>query len=249
MSLPVSARVQLFKSMARTLTRYSRLRLSGRRRTRQGVLDLYQGPEAEWSLGAYRDNSIDIYRRNGRLVLASYRDILEAKAADIARYMAVCKPRTVLEIGANCAVNTAAVSRLLPETRFVAMDISQRACRAASTHFRGPVVCGDALKLPFRSQSFDLVYTHSALYTLEDQLDIALAEVRRLTRRWFMFVEPFFESLSTFERMYCWHKGFMKPVLPRIEAMGLKIRTYEILQDSHHPYLNYWIALGEVAPR
>src|SRR5207244_565427 len=117
-----------------------------------------------------------------------------------------------------------------------------RACRAASTHFRGHVVCADARRLPFRSKAFDLVFTHSALYTLDDSLDTALAEIVRVSRQWFLFTEPFFESLSWVERMHWWHKGFSSPVLPRMKVTGLNVRHYERLRDSHQPLSNYWIA-------
>src|SRR6266436_7909835 len=161
-TLPLSARLRFWRMRAETVARYVRRRLKHGRRTLQDVATIYDGAGADAALTEYCTNPTGIYVRNGRLMLADHHLVLTAKADHFARYIKESDAHTVLDVGANCAVTTAALKRALPHVAFTAVDLSHPACRAASTHFRGHIINADARRLPFRSKTFDLVFTNSA---------------------------------------------------------------------------------------
>ncbi|HUU27995.1 MAG TPA: class I SAM-dependent methyltransferase [archaeon] len=73
--------------------------------------------------------------------------------------------------------------------RFVALDLSLNMLKKARSNVRDKglqerifLVCADAEKLPFRNDSFDLVYSHSTIHHLPDPLQ-AVSEMIRVTKR------------------------------------------------------------------
>src|SRR5690606_15819330 len=70
--------------------------------------------------------------------------------------------------------------------RFAPMPVQSR-----TAHQRIDFNQADARSLPFADDSFDLVFTRLAVEQMEAIRDEALAEIRRVTRSYVVFVEPF----------------------------------------------------------
>jgi malonyl-CoA O-methyltransferase len=106
-------------------------------------------------------------------------------------------PRVVLDLGAGTGRVTGELTRRYPGALVLALDIAPGMLREAQRHQhaqrRFERVCGDALRLPLRDASVDLVFSNLMLQWCEP-LDAALAEVRRVLRP-----EGFF-AFSTFGR-------------------------------------------------
>ena len=92
-------------------------------------------------------------------------------------------PAVIADLGCGTGHGARALRRRWPRARVVALDRSAgmlRAARAQSAWWRGfDRVRGDALRLPLRAQSVDLVYSCLMLPWVAD-LDATLAEVRRI---------------------------------------------------------------------
>jgi malonyl-CoA O-methyltransferase len=94
-------------------------------------------------------------------------------------------PGTVLDLGAGTGRVTRELKRRYPRALVIALDLAPGMLRAARRNQpmwrRFARVCADALRLPLRSASVDIVFSSLMLQWCEP-LDAALAEVRRVLR-------------------------------------------------------------------
>jgi malonyl-CoA O-methyltransferase len=94
-------------------------------------------------------------------------------------------PRVVLDLGAGTGRLTRELARRYPRARVVALDLSAGMLREARRHQwlwrRFERVCGDALRLPLKDASIDVVFSSLMLQWCEP-LDAALAQVRRVLK-------------------------------------------------------------------
>jgi malonyl-CoA O-methyltransferase len=92
-------------------------------------------------------------------------------------------PRVVLDLGAGTGRVTRELKRRYPRSQVVALDIAEAMLREARRHLRPwrrfARVCADALRLPLKDGSVDLVFSSLMLQWCQP-LDAALAEVRRV---------------------------------------------------------------------
>jgi malonyl-CoA O-methyltransferase len=105
------------------------------------------------------------------------------------------QPRVVLDLGAGTGRVTRELKRRYPRALVIALDLAAGMLREARRNQplwrRFARVCGDALRLPFKDGSVDLVFSSLMLQWCEP-LDAAFAEVRRVLKP-----EGFF-AFSTF---------------------------------------------------
>jgi len=104
-------------------------------------------------------------------------------------------PAVVLDLGSGTGRSSAELRRRYPRARVIALDIALGMLREARRHQsllrRFDRVCGDALRLPLRDASVDLVFSNVMLQWC-DPLPVALSEVRRvLTPRGFFAFSTF----------------------------------------------------------
>jgi len=94
-------------------------------------------------------------------------------------------PAVVLDLGAGTARSTRELKRRYPRALALALDIAPGMLRVARRHERPwrrfARVCGDALRLPLRTGSVDLVFSNLLLQWCQP-LEAALAEVRRVLK-------------------------------------------------------------------
>lgn len=94
-------------------------------------------------------------------------------------------PQVVLDLGAGTGRLARELARCYPRARVVALDLSAGMLREARRHQslwrRFERVCGDALRLPLKDASVDVVFSSLMLQWCEP-LDAALAQVRRVLK-------------------------------------------------------------------
>ena len=104
-------------------------------------------------------------------------------------------PGVVLDLGSGTGRATRELKRRYPHARVIALDIAPGMLRVARRHQwpwrRFDRVCGDALRLPFKDGSVDLIFSNLMLQWC-DPLAAALSEARRV-----LAASGFF-SFSTF---------------------------------------------------
>ena len=94
-------------------------------------------------------------------------------------------PLSVLDLGAGTGIATARLKQRYRKAQVVAADIAPGMLHEARRHSRfwRPIrrVAADALRLPFKAQSFDLVFS-SLMFQWCDVPDLAFAEVQRVLK-------------------------------------------------------------------
>ncbi len=95
------------------------------------------------------------------------------------------EPATILDVGCGAGHAARALKDRFPRARVIAMDLAEGMLREArrrqSLLRRFHRVCGDALALPIRDESVDLVFSSLALQWCDD-LDSVFREFRRVLR-------------------------------------------------------------------
>src|SRR6516225_4743458 len=94
-------------------------------------------------------------------------------------------PGVVLDLGSGTGRVTRELKRRYPRARVIALDLAPGMLREARRHQRPwrrfARVCGDALRLPLKDGSVDLIFSNLMLQWCEP-LPAALAEVRRVLK-------------------------------------------------------------------
>jgi pseudaminic acid biosynthesis-associated methylase len=103
----------------------------------------------------------------------------------------------VLEVGSNIG-NQLLLLQSLGFSRLHGVELQRYAVRLSKPRVPGAhFLQGSAFNLPFRDGAFDLVFTSGVLIHLAPRdLDVALAEIHRASRRYIWGMEYFSESLE-----------------------------------------------------
>jgi len=101
----------------------------------------------------------------------------------IPQWLSTCnRSARLLEAGCGAGIDLARY-REMGFQNLVGMDASAQQCKLAGERLCGvaPIVCGDAVRLPFSSSSFDIVTSRYMLHYAKD-LDAALTELARVMK-------------------------------------------------------------------
>jgi malonyl-CoA O-methyltransferase len=116
-------------------------------------------------------------------------------------------PRVVLDLGSGTGRITRELKRRYPRARVIALDIAPGMLREARRHQRPwrrfDRVCGDALRLPLRDGSIDLIFSNLVLQWCEP-LAAALSEARRVLAPSGFFSFSTFGPGTLFELRTAW---------------------------------------------
>ncbi|MEZ5564136.1 MAG: malonyl-ACP O-methyltransferase BioC [Gammaproteobacteria bacterium] len=106
--------------------------------------------------------------------------------------LVLLRPARVLDLGSGTGKALPALAARYPDAEIIGVDLTPDMLQVAATRIDTPrLVCGDAARLPFADQSFDLVFSNLAIHW-SPSLDAVLREVRRVMRHpgLFTFTTP-----------------------------------------------------------
>jgi ubiquinone/menaquinone biosynthesis C-methylase UbiE len=186
----------------------------------------------EWSRGTYLARSSARKRVHQFVLLKT----LEAIA-----------PRTVLEVGCGNGFNLLLLSGQFPEICFAGLELTAAGAHAArgllwdaepssaaAEFFVGSIrdreaprrvqLCrGTGAQLPFRSSTFDVIYTVLALEQMESIRDAVLTELRRVATRYVVMIEPFQElNAEGLRRQYIASNQYFDARIDSLTRFGLR---------------------------
>lgn len=87
----------------------------------------------------------------------------------------------ILDVGCGKGFLLYDFTKILPGLEVFGLDISKYAIENSKEEIKDSLILGDATKLPYKDNSFDLVFSLNTLHNLECfNLDIALREIERV---------------------------------------------------------------------
>jgi ubiquinone/menaquinone biosynthesis C-methylase UbiE len=191
------------------------------------------------------------YEKAARLAIESYyRQVAEEIVAEF-------KAGTILDLGTGPGYLPVGILKRSPAIRIVGVDLSQKLIRKANINVlkagvseRVSFEVGNAAKLRYNDDAFDMVVSTGMLHSLKNPVNV-LIEVNRVLKNggeaWiydpariiqYIDREKWKASLTRRERFFLWFFGLLslhKPiavyrrdqVIPMIEAAGFKSYTIE----------------------
>ncbi len=205
-----------------------------------------------------------VYRRLGCLK--------RLNLAYLERVFELLQPRSVLEVGCGNGVNLMCLAGRFPEIEFSGVELTANGvARAKETQQEAQLpkaleeFCpfatqdptafrrihfeqGDASKLRFEDDRFDLVFTHKALEQMEMIRGEAMREVVRVARHYTVHFEPFADFNDDWlRRTYVATKRYWAMPLSELDEYGVDL----IHSDLDMPYnieLASGLVIGRVRP-
>ena len=181
-----------------------------------------------------------------RRVMASDVGATRFRQLLLIRMIEKLRPRTVLEVGCGNGINLLLLAGRFPEIRFTGVELTAAGHQAArrlqeqavlpaglqafaplpladvQAFRRIDFVQGNAAKLPFAEQSFDLVYTVLALEQMERIREQALREIARVTARHTVMIEPFRDvNAALWPRLNVFRRDYFRGGIDDLPQFGL----------------------------
>jgi SAM-dependent methyltransferase len=155
-------------------------------------------------------------------------------------------PKSICEVGSGSGSTIFYLASRFPSARFTGYELAQAGvdlCKSLQEHgLHGTSYgktynldlasddlirkikfqCSSAYAIDCNDKEFDLVYTFSALEQMAADLPKALAEIRRIARKYVIFHEPFREVNDFYGRAYLWAGDYFRSSVPDIERQGFR---------------------------
>ncbi|WP_417552497.1 class I SAM-dependent methyltransferase [Marinomonas fungiae] len=113
---------------------------------------------------------------------------------------------SVLDVGCAKGFMLYDMQRLIPGIQLAGVDVSEYAIQHAKEEVKDLVAVGDARKLPYEDNSFDVVISVTTLHNLEvDELAVALQEVERVARKGSFITLDAYRNDEEKARMEAWN--------------------------------------------
>lgn len=188
--------------------------------------------EDEWKKGVSR-SSMRAYRKNMKIFkkLGFWEE-----AADAAKLIPSEKDYTVLDLGCGNGVSTANIKGKM----VVGMDLSKNQMIKAKKKFpRTNYVVGDAMKLPFKSNTFDLVVAINLLHHIGNSQKV-LREVFRVLKKGgkVLTVDPNLYNPIGFTGRELFKLLGLKEVFPTIPQFALGEEERQFTKDMYYRLFN-----------
>ncbi len=168
--------------------------------------------------------------------------------AQVEKTIRMLSPGSVCEIGSGMGRNLIYLASRFPQIRFAGFDLSHHAVanchalqRLETLDLQFPEVPGaltpeqmeavraidffqaNAADLSARpDDSYDLMYTVSAMEQMHVVLPQVLKEVHRVGRRHVVFCEPFLEVNDIWQRLYLWSRNYFRVDIRFVESFGFR---------------------------
>ena len=150
---------------------------------------------------------------------------------------------TILEIGCNTGANLIRIHEILSMVKLSGLDVSARCIKKAREFLPNVLFkTGDYHKLPFPDEYVDLVLADAVLmYSSPDQIDQAMKEISRVTKKYVVIVDRWSKSESGVRNGHVWRRNY--PLILR--KMGYSVEKYKI-EPRDWPHSVGWAKYGMV---
>lgn len=209
-----------------------------------------------WSVVANHDYSLDrqnVYRvGTNHVVRTRSSEVTRLWTHRLGDIIGALNQETVCEVGCGNGRNLLYLASRCTGTQFKGFELSKTGTRVAQQlqsvdlpntsygrHYeitprgmdnvrRIDFQQASAFDLPCEDRSSDIVYSFAALEQMGDGLDMALAEIRRVTSRYAVFFEPFGDYNDRLGRTYLWSRNYF-----RLRTSDLRRHGFDVMRTWH----------------
>ncbi len=214
------------------------------------IADEYEGA---WSrgFGAYDVSAgcrkPEPWLHRGAPVMADRSGVPRFRSVVLAGVIRSLKPKRVLEVGCGNGINLLLLANAFPDVSFTGVELTQSGNRVArdiqqAEHLpealaryapepqidgqafrRIDFQQGDATRMPFADNAFDLVFTVLSVEQMERVRDAALTEIARVSAGHVLNMEPFADAnRSPWRRLHIFARDYFKGTIADLPRYGLE---------------------------
>lgn len=211
-----------------------------------------------------------VYRLGDRLLQMDASGVKRAIMLVIEKIVERLNPQSICEVGCGSGRNVMYLASRFPEIRYSGFDLSENGVAVARGQkdrtdldlrlpdrpgpldeaSRGAVAkieffqsSADRIAAP--DKAFDLVFSCAALEQMSAILPAVLKEIRRVTKRYVVFAEPFAEFNDVYARLFLWSGNYFRARMGMMRDHGLEpLGAFNVLPCK--PTFRYGIFVGRV---
>ena len=125
---------------------------------------------------------------------------------DFKKYWNLNSSSSVLDVGCGKGFMLYDLAKLIPKITIKGIDISKYAIDNAIPEIKKNLVIGDASKLPFADNSFDVVISINTVHNLKKKECMqALQEIKRVSKKYSFITVDAFRNDEEKKRMFAWN--------------------------------------------
>lgn len=185
-----------------------------------------------------------------KLLRANSKDCSQFTTHHLINAVCALAPKNVMEIGSGAGRVTFAVASRLKNAKITGLELSQDGVNislqmlndksSSSNYYKIygvdfskiaanelDFICASAKNIPRPDQSCDLVYTFMALEQTNSQADDVLDELVRVSSRYLVLLEPFWEANDLLGKISLILQGYWRKRISDIEKRGFRLVSFK----------------------
>lgn len=234
-------------------------RLKGIRRVSKSVEQQYDGISGLYIKDNYYEGRMRYSVVNGEIMNISSIENMQLIRKEMNEVLQTIEFNSVLEVGVGELTTLESVfDKFGPKIDVYGVDLSVNRIYHGLKEYRKrhkidpTVVKGNAIRLPFPDNSFDLVYTRHTLEQMPTVYKEALGEIIRVSKRHVILFEPSYELASVSQRIKMHNSDYVRGIMRFVKNRSeVCIKKFYLMKNSANPMNHtacYKLELREPVP-
>ena len=193
-------------------------------------------------------------KKDSKFIIQFKNEVLECSGS-IKQYYAYCLSniiqnlnlKTILEVGAGELTQYFLIKKDLDKKNYkiersCGLDLSLKRLEVGKEFLNSEnqeieIYQGDAQKMPFKDNEFDILYTSHCLEQVPHLLENCLKEMLRVSKKYIVLVEPSYEFTNKITRNHIFRKNYIK-INNKVLTKILKDINYKRFKMPIFQYIN-----------
>ena len=152
---------------------------------------------------------------------------------DFKKFYKLTNKSKILDIGCGKGFMVYDLKKLLPKAKIIGIDISKYAIKNSKKEVKHLLKLGNAKKLQFKDNTFDLIISINTLHNLnKKECSMALKEINRISKKNAFITVDAYNNSKEKKRMYAWNLT-AKTIMHEKEWI-------KFFKENNYKYDYYW---------
>lgn len=211
--------------------------------------------------GSYRESYYNGFSKDkyidgkNRKVSMSVREYNELRCIEIAKYIKAYEPKSILEVGVGECTTLADLLKNLPNDIIAhGVDISFSRIAYGNLFLKehgiknGKLVVGNMFSLPYKDNSFDIVYTYHTIEPNTGKEYEAIEELYRVTKKYLVLIEPTFELGNEETKKNIREHRYAENISNTLNRLGYNVIKHELFPVGTYKNQSAITIIEKLAP-